>query len=143
MSVKSTDNTVTFLAEATRKTNLALRFMLDAIDSTANPNTPKDKGDLRNNKIKIVSNLHDTIQWRSKYAGAQEAGQFTVKAARVVKIDAAVGAASDKDKGFRTLKPGVYKFKHYTTDGTGAHFAKNAVKKVRDDAERYFRQAGL
>jgi hypothetical protein len=33
-------------------------------------------------------------------------------------------------------------FKHYTTPGTGPHFAENAVKEVASKAEDYFRQTG-
>jgi hypothetical protein len=88
---------------------MALRLMLDAIDMASTPNTPRDKGDLRNNKLKQVLGLHAVIQWRQKYAIYQE----------------------DKEH------------QHYTTAGTGAHFAENAVDKVVSESPNYFRSAGL
>lgn len=33
------------------------------------------------------------------------------------------------------------RFKKYTTGGTGAHFAENAVKKASDNSEKYYRMA--
>lgn len=34
-------------------------------------------------------------------------------------------------------------FRNYTTPGTGPHFAENAVKKVTDNAAKYFADAGV
>lgn len=62
-----------------------------------------------------------TIMWRSKYAGAQQAGQMTVHQKRVVHTD----------RGFITLKPGVHYFKHYTTSGTGKDFAQIALERTK------------
>lgn len=33
------------------------------------------------------------------------------------------------------------RFKNYTTGGTGAHFASNAVKKVASNSEKYYKAA--
>jgi hypothetical protein len=35
------------------------------------------------------------------------------------------------------------KFRNYTTPGTGPHFAQNAVTKIVEDSNKYFRQAGI
>lgn len=109
MSVTVVDNTPQFKADVQVKTSLALRFMLDAIDSASEATTPKRLGDLRRNKLKQVLGLHATIQWRQRYAAAQEDVQH----------------------------------KHYTTPGTGAHYAENAVKRIVDSAATYFRRAGI
>lgn len=34
-------------------------------------------------------------------------------------------------------------FRHYTTPGTGPHFAEKAVKRIVEDSAKYFRRAGL
>lgn len=72
MSVDVTDDTPAFLGNVTQKFNLALRFMLDAIDTTSQAGTPKRLGDLRNNKLKQVLGLSGVIQWRQRYAAIQE-----------------------------------------------------------------------
>lgn len=75
MSVNIQDNTATVTAEVHAKGPLALRFMLDDIDKISTPNTPRDKGDLRLNKLKQVLGMHATIQWRQDYAADQEDNQ--------------------------------------------------------------------
>jgi hypothetical protein len=72
MSVSVHDNTPQVRADINRKIPLALRFMLDAIDKLSTPKTPKNLGDLRNNKLKQVLGLHAVIQWRQRYAAIQE-----------------------------------------------------------------------
>lgn len=109
MSVRITDNTPRVKSDAERRYNIAIRLMIDAIDQESIPNTPKDKGDLRNNKLKQVLGSHGKIAWLQHYSVFQESKQFV----------------------------------HYTTSGTGPHFAEKAVKKVTSDAAKYFRQAGL
>lgn len=76
MSVKVTDNTPQLKFDVQRKGNLALRFMLDAIDQESTARTPKDKGDLRMNKLKHVLGLSAVIQWSQEYAAIQESKQF-------------------------------------------------------------------
>lgn len=119
MSVNTTDNVPSVEADITKKVPLALRFMLDAIDQTANPKTPKRFGDLRNNVLKQVLGTHGVIQWRQKYAAVQEAGTWN----------------SGPNAG-KTIT-------HYTTGDTGAHYAENAVKVVVEDAATYWEKAGL
>lgn len=109
MSVEINDNTVTYKNQMSLNANLALRFITDAIQQTANPKTPKRLGNLRNDTVKQVVGLHGTIEWRKRYAGYQETKQY----------------------------------KHYTTPGTGPHYAENAVKTVANDSDQYFRKAGL
>jgi len=76
MSVKITDNTAKIILDTTRKSNLALRLMAEHIQDIAEPNTPRDTGDLRRNVLKRVLGLHGVIQWRQKYASILEGKQF-------------------------------------------------------------------
>lgn len=108
MSVKITSNIPSIKSGNEANTSLALRFMLEAIDSEAYYKTPKDKGNLRNDLIKRVMGKNAVIIWNKEYAKFQE------------------------DK----------KHRKYTTAGTGPHFAENAVRKVMENADQYFRKAG-
>lgn len=115
MSVNTIDNTSRIQIDIQRKSNLALRFMLEGIDRTASPKTPKDTGILRNSPQKQVLGTTGTITWPQKYAQPQEAG--VIHGSRV---------------------------RNYTTPGTGPHFAENAVaKEAVDNAAMYFKKAGL
>lgn len=114
MSVRVTDNTPRIKIDTVRGANLALRFALDDIDRLAKPNTPKDKGNLRNDLLKQVSGLRGKIEWRKRYAAVQERGEIRGR-----------------------------KIRNYTTAGTGPHFAENAVKTVTRNFEKYLRKAKL
>jgi Minor capsid protein len=114
MSVTVVDHTQEVLTNISRQTNLALRFMIGRIDDTANPKTPKKEGRLRGDVLKSVLGLSGTITWSKKYAQAQEAG--IVRGSRV---------------------------RHYTTPGTGPHFAEDAVKKVVSTDQQDFSRAGV
>lgn len=72
MSAKYTSNIPTIKAGVQQKVILALRLMLDAVDQQSTPKTPRRHGDLRNNKLKQVLGMHAVIQWRQRYAAAQE-----------------------------------------------------------------------
>jgi hypothetical protein len=76
MSAKFTDNSAQIKADMRRKISLALRFIIEDVDKTSNPNTPKRKGDLRNQKLKQVLGMHASIAWVRSYAGIQETKQF-------------------------------------------------------------------
>lgn len=114
MSAKYTDNTARVLTDIKQAASLGLRFMLDDIDRTANPKTPKRDGPLRNDVLKKVLGLTGEIVWPKKYAAAQEVGTT---------------------RGFP--------IKNYTTPGTGAHFAENAVREVTKRADKHLRKARL
>jgi hypothetical protein len=134
MSVSVTNDLPLFKAKVEAALPVALRLMLDAIDVAAEPFTPMDTGNLRQNKLKQVLGTHAVIAWVQRYAGAQEAGHMTVKKARPVKL---------RDGSWITLKPGVHTFKNYTTKGTGPGFAEKGVKTALLGAEPIFRKAGL
>lgn len=76
MLVKITDNTPIIIANTTRSSNLALRFILDDIDRVANPVTPRKRGNLRGDILKTVLGLRGTIIWGKNYAIYQEENQF-------------------------------------------------------------------
>jgi hypothetical protein len=114
MSVKYTDNTALVAIDLERNSNLFLRFLLDDIDRIAEPNTPMKEGRLRQGTLKSVLGLRGTIKWVKEYAAAQEVGTT---------------------RGFP--------IRNYTTPGTGAHYAENAVKKAVANSEAIMRQARL
>lgn len=76
MSVKTVDNTPKLSIDSKRNASLGLRFILDAIDRTAGPKTPKRDGNLRRDISKQVLGLRGTITWRKGYAGYQENKQY-------------------------------------------------------------------
>lgn len=100
MGVKVTDNHPLIKIKHDRGVNLSLRMAMDDIDREAFSKTPKDKGELRKNLKKQVSGKRGTIEWTSNYAAYQERGYSSGP------------------------------IRNYTTSGTGAHFAENAVRKV-------------
>lgn len=112
MSVKITDHTVRIKTDNTRGVSLAIRYILDAIDAEASPKTPKEFGVLRRSVQKRVMGLKGEIRWPQKYAQAQEVG--VIRGTRV---------------------------KNYSTSNTGPHFAENAVRKITQNADSYFRKA--
>lgn len=77
MSVKVKDNTTAIILQTQRNASLALRFMLDDIQSLSEPVTPKDKGMLRKNVLKSVNGLRGTIKWGQKYAHILETKKFS------------------------------------------------------------------
>ena len=76
MSVNITDNSSQIQASIQSKLGLFLRAIIDDVDKTADPATPKDTGDLRNLKKKQVLGLRGTIKWERSYAARQETTQF-------------------------------------------------------------------
>lgn len=107
------DNSPAVIAKTKQKSSLALRLIADAIVAESTPKTPRRRGELRSNVLRQVLGTKGRIQWNAKHAVYQERGYSSGP------------------------------IRNYTTPGTGAHFAENAVKKVSAQGERYFRQAGL
>lgn len=113
MAYRYNDNTRQVGSEVHNRAGLAIRFMLEAIHRQSTPKTPMKTGQLRADVNKSVLGLNGKITWGKRYAYWQERGY--------------------------TSGP----VKKYTTPGTGAQFAQNAVKDVVKDSRRYFRRAGL
>ena len=76
MSVKVTSNVNNIIMSNDKKISMAIRLMLDGVDKNANPNTPKKKGNLRNDILKQVLGKQGIIIWRKEYASYQEDKQF-------------------------------------------------------------------
>jgi hypothetical protein len=76
MSHRFIDNSAQVRMTVKQRASLALRFIVEDVDRTSNPKTPKRKGDLRNQKRKQVLGLHASIAWLRSYAGVQETKQF-------------------------------------------------------------------
>ncbi len=113
MAYRRTDNTGRIISEMDNKKSLAIRFMIEAVHRESRPNTPKLTGQLRGDVSKSVTGSRGRIHWGKSYAWYQERGYTSGKVRR------------------------------YTTPGTNAHFAENAVKAVSKDSMKYFRMAGL
>jgi hypothetical protein len=116
VSVKVVDNTRRIIGDTTVKANIFLRMMADEVERIARPNTPKDLGDLKNNIVKQVLGLKGKIRWAQVYAAYQERG---------------------------ARKDGSHKVRRYSTPGTGAHFAENAIKEAEKRTAKVAKQAGL
>lgn len=76
MSVRYTDNTAKIISDTAKGANLAVRFMLDDIDRSAFPITPKREGNLRRDILKSVLGTKGTITWGKRYAIYQESKQY-------------------------------------------------------------------
>lgn len=76
MSVKVTSNISNINNLMETKISLAIRLMLDGVDKAAYKNTPKDKGNLRNDILKQVLGKQGIIIWRKEYAEYQEDNQY-------------------------------------------------------------------
>lgn len=76
MSVRVINNMPKILADFNNSGSLAFRFLVDDVHRIANPNTPKDKGPLRDTVQKEVQGLKAKITWTRRYAAIQETTQF-------------------------------------------------------------------
>lgn len=76
MSVKVQDNTNKVIVDTQRSGSLALRYMLDDIQTLSNPKTPRKEGFLRKNVLKQVMGLTAKIIWGQRYASILETKQF-------------------------------------------------------------------
>jgi len=95
--------------------------------------TPFKSGALRRSIITQQLGNTANISWRSRYAGAQNEGGHNVSEKRIVNIDG----------HFVTLQPGFYRYRKYTTPGTGAHFANIAYKQTINEMPETMRELGL
>lgn len=82
--------------------------------------TPRKSSALRRSIAHSVIGNQLTIWWRSKYAAAQNAGGHTVPS-MVRGINPNTGKGS-------TIMPGYYRYRQYTTAGTGAGFKEKATE---------------
>lgn len=111
-TIKSNTPMINFSID--RAASLAVRNMLQDTHREAQPNTPRDIGDLKDNVIIQVLGTTGTIRWTTPYAAYQERGK---------------------------RKDGTHVVKNYTSPGTGKDYAKNAVKAVTAKSGKYFNDA--
>lgn len=103
------------------------------------PLTPARSGALRRSIItRQVGNTAE-VSWRSPYAGAQNQGYHTD---RSVHFAPAKGYGSN-DQGFMTSPGTRHYYRHYTTAGTGPHFANTAYKRTVSEIPSIIREMGL
>lgn len=113
MAVKIVDNTAILRVKERNNTSVMIRMMLRDIHNRSTKVTPMKTGNLRAQVQERVDGSRGYIQWSANYAIYQEAGA----------------------KGGKKW--------HYTTEGTGAHFAENAVRDVVGDLDVYARKANI
>lgn len=101
--------------ELDNKIMLANRQLLEDIYERSLYRTPMNTSNLRHNVSRRVEGKSAIIEWRERYAAAQELGGRKTKSGKFVE------------------------FKNYTTPGTGKDYAKNAVKESMVDIERFYR----
>lgn len=97
--------------------------------------TPKKTGALRRSIITQAIGGRAEVSWRLPYAVPQNLGGHTVP--RMVQgLNPATGMHS-------TIKPGFYRYRNYTTPGTGPGFAQAAYRYANSQLPQITRQTGL
>lgn len=97
--------------------------------------TPRKTGALRRSIITQTLGNTATVSWRSRYAKAQHEGGHTVSKP--------IKGRNTRDGGFGTIMPGYYRYKRYTTPGTGPKFGTIAYQKTNAEMPAVLRQLGL
>lgn len=97
--------------------------------------TPRKTGALRRSIITQVVSGRAQIGWRSAYAAAQNQGGHTVPRP--------VSGPNRRDGGFATIAPGFYRYRRYTTPGTGPRFASIAFRKTNEELPLIYREVGF
>ena len=97
--------------------------------------TPKKTGRLRRSILAAVSDGRVDIGWRAPYARAQDEGGHTQTHT--------VRGINRRDGGGGTIKPGTYRYRRYTTPGTGPGFATKAFKATTAQMPALYREMGL
>jgi hypothetical protein len=97
--------------------------------------TPRKSGALRRSIITQSLGNTANISWRVPYAKAQDDGGHTQSHT--------VRGINQRDGGGGTIMPGSYRYRNYTTPGTGPHFATIAFKATTAQMPAVYRQLGL
>lgn len=97
--------------------------------------TPRKTGALRRSIITQALGNTASISWRSPYAKAQDEGGHT-QSHTVRGINPNTGQGG-------TIMPGTYRYRNYTTPGTGPNFATTAFRATTEQMPAVFRQLGL
>ena len=122
MSVKVIDKTTQVKANVANGVPIAIRLMLEDIHKNSVLKTPMAKTHNLRNQVRkpMVSNNKGFIEWMVHYADVQEKGY-----------------RYDPRTGRKIV------FRNYTTPGTAAHFAENAVKMTMKDFRKFLKYGGL
>lgn len=113
MSAKIQDNHPRIRATKQARIPLFLRLLGEGILISSTPRTPFKKGNLRGRTRVSVAGNRGSVKWLAHYAEYQERGYTTGPVRK------------------------------YTTPGTGAHFAEQAVRKETANTKQYAKKAGL
>lgn len=97
--------------------------------------TPRKSGALRRSIITQALGNTANISWRVPYAKAQDDGGHTQSHT--------VKGMNRRDGGGGTIMPGSYRYRNYTTPGTGPNFATIAFKATTAQMPAVYRQLGL
>lgn len=123
-------NRLLIRAEADMPAEWLRRFRKNVI-----PLTPLKTGALRRSIITRQLGGTAEVSWRAPYALAQNEGGHTVP--RSVKgINPATGRGS-------TIAAGYYRYRKYTTPGTGPHYANEAYVRTNSELPQIVRELGL
>lgn len=129
---KNLDYNITLLRRA--ETALPLEFVRLYKKNVVNI-TPKRTGALRRSIITQALGNTAQIAWRMPYAKAQEAGGH-IQRQPVKGVNSRTGQGG-------TIMPGYYRYRNYTTPGTGPNFATTAFKATTAQMPEIYRQLGL
>ena len=99
------------------------------------PLTPKTSGGLRRSIITRKIPGGAEVTWRSRYAKAQDDGGHTV--------NKKIRGTNRRDGGYGIIMPGFYRYKQYTTPGTGPDFARKAARATHNEVPAMWRKLGL
>lgn len=97
--------------------------------------TPMKTGALRRSIITQQLGNTASVGWRAPYAKAQHDGGHTVP--RTVK------GPNRRDGGFGIIPAGFYRYRRYTTPGTGPRFGSIAFQKTNAEMPAVLRELGL
>ena len=97
--------------------------------------TPRKTGALRRSILTQAIGNTANISWRAPYAKAQDDGGHTQSHT--------VKGINQRDGGGGTIMPGSYRYRNYTTPGTGPNFATIAFKATTAQMPAVYRQLGL
>lgn len=115
MAVEVSSNMPRVKNEVDFQAQLMTRLMIEDVHNFSTPVTPKKEGNLRIAVSKQVIGKKGIIEWKQPHANVQERGY------------------SDEGRVFR----------HYTTPGTGPHYAEESVKKVMSNIPEYLMKVGV
>lgn len=113
MSVTVIDHGPKLIAKSQTNGSMAIRRALQDVLRESRSKTPlAETSFLRNNTRLQVLGLRGKLVWSAAYAQYQERGR---------------------------RRDGSHVVKHYTTGGTGKHFAYNAIRKIDSNRGKYLR----